>query len=68
MKLNKDLLDALMMLGLICIVLIGTTEFDNETIKTISLVVLAIVNLGLAALRMKAPQQSSDEEQNYQSE
>lgn len=68
MKLNKDLLDALMMLGLICIVLIGTTEFDNETLKTISLVVLAVVNLGLAALRMKAPQQSNDEEQNYQSE
>ncbi|WP_106831194.1 hypothetical protein [Parabacteroides pacaensis] len=68
MKLNKDLLDALMMLGLICIVLIGTTEFDNETVKTISLVVLAVVNLGLAALRMKAPQQSNDEEQNYQSE
>lgn len=68
MKLNKDLLDALMMLGLICIVLIGTTEFDNETLKTISLVVLAVVNLGLAALRIKAPQQSNDEEQNYQSE
>lgn len=65
MKLNKDLLDALMMLGLISLVLVGTTEFDSETTKALTLGALAVFNLVLAALRIKASKQPDDKGEEY---
>ena len=35
MKINKDLVDAIMMVSFILLVLIGTSEFANTTLKTI---------------------------------
>lgn len=65
MKLNRDLLDALMMLGLICLVLLGTTEFDNESTKAVSLAALAVFNLILAGLRIKAARQPDERQEEY---
>lgn len=66
MKLNKDLLDALMMLGLICLVLLGTTEFDSESTKAVALAALAILNLILAGLRIKAARQPDEREESWE--
>ena len=33
MKINKDLVDAVMMVSFIVLVLVGTTTFDNEVAK-----------------------------------
>lgn len=51
MKLNKDLIDAVMMLSVIGLVLIGTTEFDNITAKNIMMIVLGIAAVIALILR-----------------
>lgn len=63
MKLNKDLLDALMMIGLICLVLLGTCEFENQVSKDLTMASLALFNLILAWLRIKASKQIDDSRQ-----
>lgn len=65
MKINKDLVEALMMLGGICLVLTGTTDFDNATAKNILMAAVAFVSLLLVGLRIKAARQPDKNEQEY---
>ena len=51
MKINKDLIDAVMMLSVIGLVLVGTSEFDNETAKNITMVALGIAAVTTLILR-----------------
>ena len=37
MKINKDLVDAVMMVSFIVLVLVGTTTFDNEVAKDVTM-------------------------------
>jgi len=61
MKINKDLADAVMMVSFICLVLVGTSDFDNETTKTIIMVALGAVTLISAALRFFGPKKDHGE-------
>ena len=38
MKINKDLIDAVLMLSVIGLVLVGTSEFNDETAKNITMI------------------------------
>ncbi len=51
MKVNKNLAEALLMLSCICLVLVGTTTFENTTAKTVIMVVLAILAVVMAIAR-----------------
>ena len=42
MKINKDLIDAVLMLSVIGLVLGGTSEFNDETAKKITMIALGI--------------------------
>ena len=37
MRINKDLADAIMMVSFIVLVLVGTTTFDNEVTKNVTM-------------------------------
>ncbi|RHJ85357.1 hypothetical protein DW103_03915 [Parabacteroides sp. AM08-6] len=52
MKINKDLVDAIMMLSFIILVLIGTTDFDNATTKNLAMVTFGIVGVIMVILRI----------------
>ncbi len=52
MKINKDLVDAVMMLSFIVLVLVGTSDFSNLTEKHIIMGALGIVSFLMAALRV----------------
>lgn len=51
MKINKDLVDAIMMLSFIILVLIGTTDFENVITKDITMGALGVVTIIMVALR-----------------
>ena len=52
MKINKDLADATLMLALISLVLVGTTEFSQALVKDITLGALGLLALGMIVLRI----------------
>lgn len=52
MKINKDLADATLMLALISLVLVGTTEFSEALVKDMLLGVLGLLALGMIVLRI----------------
>lgn len=43
MKINRDVADAVLMLSIITLVLIGTTEFNNPSTKTLIMSILGIL-------------------------
>ena len=51
MKINKDLVDAVMMVSDIGLVLVGTTTFEDEVKKHVIMGVLAVVTVSMVALR-----------------
>ena len=51
MKINKDLVDAVMMVSFIVLVLVGTTTFEDEAKKHVIMGVLAVVTVSMVALR-----------------
>jgi uncharacterized membrane protein SirB2 len=57
-KINKDLVDALMMLSAISLVLTGTSEFSDTTHKTTIMIVLGVMIVVLIICRMLAGRQS----------
>ncbi|MDR1103064.1 MAG: hypothetical protein LBL42_04830 [Tannerella sp.] len=57
-KINKDLVDASLMLSVISLVLIGTSEFSNATHKTAIMIILAILSVALLVCRILASRQS----------
>lgn len=52
------------MVGLICLVLTGTSDFSSTTTKEIVIGVLSAVNLGLAGLRLKANKQGGKDRED----
>ena len=51
MKINKDLVDATMMLSFITLVLIGTTDFENIVVKDVTMGVLGLITVIMVVLR-----------------
>ena len=49
MKINKDLVDATMMLSFIILVLIGTTDFSNLLLKEITMGGLGLLSAAMIA-------------------
>ena len=52
MKINKDLIDAVLMLSVIGLVLVGTSEFNDETEKNITMIALGISAVTTLVLRL----------------
>ncbi|MDR2469267.1 MAG: hypothetical protein LBD27_02145 [Tannerella sp.] len=52
MKINRDLVEALLMLSLITMVLTGTAEFADATKKTLVMSGLIVLSVILAVLRI----------------
>ena len=69
MKINKDLVDATMMLSFIILVLIGTSDFSNMLLKEITMGSLAVLSVAMIALRFIPMRQEAnspkDDEYEY---
>ncbi|WP_293715716.1 hypothetical protein [uncultured Parabacteroides sp.] len=68
MKINKDLVDATMMLSFIILVLIGTTDFENIVAKDVTMGVLGLVTVIMVVLRgiqMRIEAKQPKEEYEY---
>ena len=52
MKINKDLIDAVLMLSVIGLVLVCTSEFNDETAKNITMIALGISAVTTLVLRL----------------
>ena len=52
MKINKDLVDAVMMVSFIVLVLVGTTTFDNEVAKDVTMGSLGVITVAMLVLRI----------------
>ena len=59
MKINKDLVDAVLMLSVISLVLIGTTKFDDESSKTIVMAAVGFLAVIALVLRVLVSRNSS---------
>lgn len=66
MKINKDLVDATMMLSFIILVLIGTTDFSNIVTKDITMGVLGLVTVVMVVLRGIQMRQEAKEPKEYE--
>ncbi|MDH6311884.1 hypothetical protein M2137_000643 [Parabacteroides sp. PFB2-10] len=51
MKINKDLMDAIMMLSFIGLVLVATSDFENMTTRNTSIGILCVTAVLSIALR-----------------
>lgn len=60
MRINKDLVDAVMMLSFITLVLVGTTDFNSESEKNILMGVLAFITAVMLVLRVIEGRQHKD--------
>ena len=64
MKINKDLVDATLMLSFIILVLVGTTDFTNVVMKHVLMGILAVISIAMVVLRvLYARQAQADGEQ-----
>lgn len=61
MKINKDLVDAIMMLSFIGLVLIGTSEFSHEALKHTALGGFGLIAIASIVLRVIALRQPPEE-------
>ncbi len=59
MKINKDLVDAVMMVSFISLVLIGTTNFNSATAKTITMFIVGAIVVLMVILRIIRSRQIS---------
>lgn len=66
MKINKDLVDAIMMVSLIILVLIGTTDFDNATTKNVTMGALGLLSIGMIVLRILHTRQEAKKPKEYE--
>mgnify|MGYP003256801759 CR=1 FL=1 len=68
MKINKDLVDATMMLSFIILVLIGTTDFENVVAKDVTMGILGLITVIMVVLRgiqMRIDAKQPKEEYEY---
>lgn len=63
MKINKDLVDAVMMVSFIVLVLVGTTTFDNEVIKEVTMGSLGVITVAMLVLHAIGARQKDEEEE-----
>ena len=61
MKINKDLADAVMMVAVIILVLVGTSTFDNPSTKIIVMASLGAITAIMAGLRIYSARQDKEE-------
>lgn len=61
MKINKDLVDAVMMVSFIILVLIGTTDFEKEIVKDVTMGALGLLTVGMVILRAIQLRQAAKE-------
>lgn len=61
MKINKDLVDAVMMVSFIVLVLVGTTTFDNEVAKDVTMGSLGVITVAMLVLRVIGSRQKEEE-------
>lgn len=66
MKINKDLVDAIMMVSLIILVLIGTTDFDSATTKNVTMGALGLLSVGMIILRVIHSRQEAKHPREYE--
>ena len=62
MKINKDLVDAVMMVSFIVLELAGTTTFDNEVAKAVTMGSLGVITVAMLVLRIIGSRQKEEEE------
>lgn len=65
MKINKDLVDAVMMLSFISLVLVGTTDFSNLATKDGVMVGLGILTVVMVVFRIVELRQESHHEESH---
>lgn len=65
MKINKDLVDAVMMLSFICLVLVGTTDFSNMTVKDGLMIGLGSLTILMVVCRVLEFRQHSKHEESH---
>ncbi len=63
MKINKDLVDATLMLSFIILVLVGTTDIADMVIKRSVMAVLAVICVAMVVLRVIYARQTQADEQ-----
>lgn len=67
MKINKDLVDATMMLSFIILVLIGTTDFSDLLVKQMSMGAIALLSITMVVLRIiYARQEANKPKEEYE--
>ena len=67
MKINKDLVDAVMMLSFIILVLIGTTDFENIVVKDLTMGVLGLITVVMVVLRgIQMRQEAKEPKEEYE--
>ena len=67
MKINKDLVDAVMMLSFIILVLIGTKDFENIVVKDVTMGVLGLITVVMVVLRgIQMRQEAKEPKEEYE--
>ena len=67
MKINKDLVDAVMMVSFIILVLIGTTDFENAIVKDVTMGVLGLITVVMVVLRgIQMRQEAKEPKEEYE--
>lgn len=64
MKINKDLIDATLMLSLISLVLVATTDFSNTITKDLTMGALGLLSVGMALLRILSARREAAAQRN----
>lgn len=65
MKINKDLVDAVMMLSFISLVLVGTTDMSDVVMKEVAMGFLGLVTFIMVIFRGIQLRQESKEEHSH---
>ena len=62
MKINKDLVDAVMKVTFNGLVIVGTTKYDNEVAKDVTMGSLGVITVAMLVLRVIGSRQKEEEE------
>lgn len=62
MKINKDLAEAILMLALIILVLVATSDFENAGLKTMTMSILGVLAVIMGIFRVLGGRQEKKEE------
>ncbi|MCD7978570.1 MAG: hypothetical protein LUG51_16055 [Tannerellaceae bacterium] len=65
MRINKDLVDAVMMVSFIILVLTGTSDFENVAMKDTLMAVLGVVTIAMVVLRIVYARNNKNTESHH---